>query len=203
MGEDGRTGYERLRGKQFKGEWVEFGECVWFLPPKSRGVYKLDSRWDTGVWFGFRDESNEALIGTPKGMVRVRPVRRKRSHEQRWDSKVFNEMQGVPWNPEPGRDSSEVKANLLIPRTMEGERQQAKEDSPGDASSNEKEVNDSNNETTVDVTGPSRTEATVEGYHGEVPGSSASSRRAYPFGVAYRRRGHGQGGAHGRRRAER
>ena len=31
VGPDGKTAYERLKGKKFGREWVEFGECVWFL----------------------------------------------------------------------------------------------------------------------------------------------------------------------------
>ena len=63
-GEDGRTAFERLRGKGFKGKWVEFGECVWYLKPKSAGKYKAESRWGQGIWLDFRDESGEVFIGT-------------------------------------------------------------------------------------------------------------------------------------------
>ena len=49
VGDDGKTGYERLKGKRFRGEWVEFGECIWYLRPRSLGRYKLDSRWESGV----------------------------------------------------------------------------------------------------------------------------------------------------------
>ena len=73
------------KGKSFKGEWVEFGQCVWYLKPNTRGKYKGDSRWGTGVWLGFRDESNEILVGTDKGIIKVRTVRRKGTDAQRWD----------------------------------------------------------------------------------------------------------------------
>ena len=42
--EDGRTGYERLRGKTFKGEWLEFAECVWgTFGPNQKGVQTRSS----------------------------------------------------------------------------------------------------------------------------------------------------------------
>ena len=91
-GADGKTGYERLSGKTFKGERVELGKCVWYLKPKSKGLHKLSCRWDTGVWLGFRDESGEVFMGTPNGVIKVRTVRRKGSHEARWSDEVFGSM---------------------------------------------------------------------------------------------------------------
>ena len=52
VGEDGKTSYEGVRGKPFRGEWVEFGECVWFLKPRSRGAKGLMGRWSEGIWLG-------------------------------------------------------------------------------------------------------------------------------------------------------
>ena len=47
--EDGRTSHERIRGKKFRREVAEFGECVWYLKPGSKGKHKMDSRWGNGV----------------------------------------------------------------------------------------------------------------------------------------------------------
>ena len=96
VGEDGRTSWERITDKKFRGEWVEFGECVWYLRPKSKGVSKLDCRWGTGLWLGFATESNEIFIGTTRGVCKTRCIRRKGSLEQRWDRSLLDEMQGVP-----------------------------------------------------------------------------------------------------------
>ena len=35
-GKDGFTSYRRIKGKEFHKEIVEFGECIWYLKPKSR-----------------------------------------------------------------------------------------------------------------------------------------------------------------------
>ena len=53
-------------------------------------MYKHESRWCTGVWLGFRLESGEILIGTEKGVIKVRSVRRKGNEKDRWDAQVFN-----------------------------------------------------------------------------------------------------------------
>ena len=45
VGGDGRTAWERRRGKKFKRQLPEIGECVWFLKALSEGKDKLDTRW--------------------------------------------------------------------------------------------------------------------------------------------------------------
>ena len=47
-GEDGRSAWERVKGKCFNREVPEFGEKVLYLKPESLGVNKLDSRWESG-----------------------------------------------------------------------------------------------------------------------------------------------------------
>ncbi len=51
---------------------MEFGECVWYYKPGIAGKSKLESRYETGVWLGFRDRSGESYIGTNKGVLKVR-----------------------------------------------------------------------------------------------------------------------------------
>jgi len=48
VGPDGRTPRQRLKGRSFKQEGAQFGECVWYLMPTSVGVNKLNSRWRAG-----------------------------------------------------------------------------------------------------------------------------------------------------------
>ena len=52
VGEDGKTAYERRRGKKFKREIPQFGESVWYLKPRSAGKDKLDERWGDGAYLG-------------------------------------------------------------------------------------------------------------------------------------------------------
>ena len=62
VGTDGKTARQRLRGRGFRTPVAEFGECVWYLRPKSAGKDKLNTRWGEGVWLGVKEESGETLI---------------------------------------------------------------------------------------------------------------------------------------------
>ena len=85
-GMDGRTAYQRVKGRQVQKDTVEFGECVWYLKPRSVGKNKADVRWEDGVWLGVRDKSGEMCIGTDKGVIKVCSVRWKGSTRERWDA---------------------------------------------------------------------------------------------------------------------
>ena len=102
-GPDGRTPYSRLKGRNFRTEVAEFGECIWYLKPESKGKTKLKSRWETGIWLGIREESGETLIGTKEGVIKVRSFREKGTNQERWNQDVLKEMKGTPWQPVPGR----------------------------------------------------------------------------------------------------
>ncbi len=114
IGADGKTARQRLKGRAFRGPVVEFGECVWYLQPKSAGKDKLNSRWGEGVWFGVREESGETLIGTREGVIKVRTIRRK-AGAARWNKELMDAVKGTPWEPVPGRHSTEVPIKIGIP----------------------------------------------------------------------------------------
>ena len=84
VGVDGRTAYERLRGKPFRRTMLPFGECVHWMPSGrakalrlGQKLNKLESKWRDGVFLGFKESSNEYFIGTPTGVFRAQSVRRK------------------------------------------------------------------------------------------------------------------------------
>ena len=64
VGQDGKTAYQRWKGKEFRREVAEFGETVLYLKLGTKGKDKLNSRWETGVWMGIKDETGECVIGT-------------------------------------------------------------------------------------------------------------------------------------------
>ena len=73
MKSDGKTPYERLRGRQYGDQVAEFAEVVHFRDPgKAADMPKLDDRWNLGLWleksFGIRralrgDLPREATLG--------------------------------------------------------------------------------------------------------------------------------------------
>jgi len=72
-------------------------------------------RWEEGVWLGVRDKSGEMYIGTEHGAIKVRSVRRKGTAQERWDESCWARMQGVPWEPVPGREGFEVGSRVVMP----------------------------------------------------------------------------------------
>ena len=77
VGVDGRTACQRVKGRALAKALAEFGECVWYLKPKTAGINKADVRWDDGVWLGIHDNSGEVYMGTRAGVIKVRTIRRK------------------------------------------------------------------------------------------------------------------------------
>ena len=67
VGADGRTGFERERGKPFRGEVMEFGEACHYRLNEDR--FKMEARWSDGVWFGRDDESSEHIILDKDGWI--------------------------------------------------------------------------------------------------------------------------------------
>ena len=74
--DDGRTPYERLRGRDYKGEIVDYAEVVHYKLEAER-VGKLDPQASVGVWLGKSLSSDEHLIGTSQGIRRCRSIWRR------------------------------------------------------------------------------------------------------------------------------
>ena len=98
-----------------------------FLKPNTLGRNKFTVRWQEGIWLGIREESGEAIVGTPDGVLKARSIRRVGSVEERWRS--GEGMKGVPWEPIPGREGIEIRSSVNFGPswTPVGEAQQGKE----------------------------------------------------------------------------
>ena len=116
VGQDGKTPYERWKQKKFKGELVEFGEKIMYLKMGSKGVNKMDCRWETGLWVGMKDDSNESITSTKGGCLKTRDAKRFGDLDDRWNLTFFKEVKGVPWEPIPGSKSVEVRARINVPK---------------------------------------------------------------------------------------
>ena len=85
VGVDGRTAYERLKGKKAALPGMQFGERILWksnVPPYKRRN-KMDTDWAEGIYLGQRSVSGQYLVGSPSGVFRPRTVRRV-PLEQRW-----------------------------------------------------------------------------------------------------------------------
>ena len=99
IGQDGRTAYERLKGKTYKGVIHEFGSVILHrIPEKPQGGLMLE-RWVQGVWLGKSFTTDEHVIGLENGkVVRTRNVRSK-SLEDTWKWEEIDKIKGQPWDP--------------------------------------------------------------------------------------------------------
>ena len=114
VGSDGKTAFERLKGKKFGGKVAEFGERVMYLKPGQKGHHKLECRWEEGIWLGMRNISYEHYIGTPEGCVKVRDIRRFGHKRDQWNLELVNKVKGLPWEPIPGQGLGEIKSKISI-----------------------------------------------------------------------------------------
>ena len=68
------------------------------------------------------NRTEEYLVGTSLGVLKVRSIRRHGMKELQWDKKKLDEMKGVPWAPTPGRDGVEVRSYVMIPERQDEPR---------------------------------------------------------------------------------
>ena len=76
VGEDGKTGYQRLKGKKCRGDEVKFGEKLHYRLKRRARQEKLMSRWAEGFYLGKVWRTREAIIGT-----------------QEWRSQIWDDSQ--------------------------------------------------------------------------------------------------------------
>ena len=107
VGKDGKTAWERMKGKRCDLEVVPFGEKVWYKKLKESGAKdnKMESRWEEGIWMGHMGRTTEAVIGTTEGVVKAWAVKR-RLESERWDLGMINGVRGTPAEPVPGKGRS-------------------------------------------------------------------------------------------------
>ena len=55
-GADGRSAWERIKGRKFVRELPEFAERILYLNPSSAGEEKLNSRWESGRFIGLQGD---------------------------------------------------------------------------------------------------------------------------------------------------
>ena len=78
VGKDGKTAYERSRGKRARLPGVEFGEGVLWKRRREGGpLGKLTCMWEDGIFLGVKGSTGEMIVGDQKGVWRTRTIRRK------------------------------------------------------------------------------------------------------------------------------
>lgn len=95
VSDDGRTAYERIRGKKASRTMVQIGENVWFKAPATITPSNTEQRFDEGIVVGIRETSDEILVWNSKGIHRSRTIRR-RPEGSRWSADAIAALDTTP-----------------------------------------------------------------------------------------------------------
>ena len=98
VGQDGKTSFERLKGKRFNGDLVRFANPVMMrVAGKVQGGVMAE-RWFEGLYMGMRFHTNEAVVMRLLDGVMVR-TRSIQSQERQVSKDMLDKLVGVPWDP--------------------------------------------------------------------------------------------------------
>ena len=113
VGKDGRTGYERRKGRRCKLAVVPFGEVVWYRIVRKRKQQKEkgETEMREGIWLGHASQTNEILIGTEDGVIRVFDVKRKEEGSS-WSAEKIKNMRGSPKQPNPKKPGGDIPVRV-------------------------------------------------------------------------------------------
>ena len=114
-GTDGRTSYERRRGRSCKSIVVPIGETVHYKELGDGGdrQNKAESEWSKRVWLGPGDRNTETLIGTSRGVVRAHTVERL-TPSTKWDINYILDMKGAPQRPDPSKPGLHIPVRIRL-----------------------------------------------------------------------------------------
>ena len=111
VGKDGKTAYERVKGKRARVLGIEFGEKVLYKRKSKDKMEKVNPRWEYGIFVGVRRKSGEVWLATKDGVKRARAVRRI-PKEERWSDDTVDWVKHVPWNTGAHGDGGEFDGEI-------------------------------------------------------------------------------------------
>jgi hypothetical protein len=111
---DGKTSYERMKGKKSKQQGLEIGEGIMFKK-KRVNQPKISSVWEDGIYLGIKGMSGEIIVGTKEGVWKTRTISRK-PKEIRWSQSNIEMVGGVPWRT--NADGEEEEADGAMPEEV-------------------------------------------------------------------------------------
>jgi len=101
---DGKTPFQRLRGREWRAPLPIFGEAVEY---RRKTPNKFDARWELGIYLGLRETSGEKIVGAGDRTFVVQSIRRKPPAEA-WQEDLVKGIIGTPWCPNPTRSDPTV-----------------------------------------------------------------------------------------------
>ncbi len=108
VGTDGKTPYERMKGKRTKRPLAAIGEKILYMKKDGKG---MNMRFDYGFFLGVSEKSDELYVATEAGVLKTRTVRRL-TDEKKWDGDFIKRIVGTPWAPIDGRSPMHIGARI-------------------------------------------------------------------------------------------
>ena len=88
------------------------------IPGVTKGVARVEPRWEDGIFLGVSDRSDELCVGTERGMHKVRTARRREATE-RFDLTFLNTVTARPWDgPKCAKEVRVVLPDVCSPAAM-------------------------------------------------------------------------------------
>ena len=82
-GPDGKTAHKLRKGLKFERALPHFAEKILLMiTGVTKGVARVEPRWEDGISLGVSDRSDELHVGTDRGMHKVRTLRRREATER-------------------------------------------------------------------------------------------------------------------------
>ena len=91
------------------------------LPKRMKKLPKYEDRWDTGLFVGLVEGTNEIRVLTPNGTLKVNSVRRM-PVPQRRDRELLKAIRGLPWEPVPSDAPRPVRVDRFDVEPVKGAR---------------------------------------------------------------------------------
>ena len=113
VGDLGKTAVQLIRGSKSSRNIAQFGEKILYKPLKLSGHHRgnMEDTFLDGIFLGMRLRSDEILIGTARGVIKTRTLRR-RVEEEQWDPEFAKSIKGEPRQLVPGINSDHVPAAI-------------------------------------------------------------------------------------------
>ena len=127
VGHDGKTAYERNKGKNAKVLGMQFGEAIpWKRRPVGGALGKLSCLWeDDGLYLGIRGQSGELIVSDREGVWRTRTVQRK-PIEDRWPEDAYEVILRTPLT-DAEEDEMQGETEKLVTEMTEAENEAEKQ----------------------------------------------------------------------------
>ena len=98
VGRDGKTSYERMKGKRATVLGVEFGERIMWKEKPVGALRKMIPQWQLGIFLGVKLSSGEMILADDKGEIHWARTIRRVPMQTRWTIESLAWVRHTPWN---------------------------------------------------------------------------------------------------------